>query len=132
VALLISAATQRDRYAGANSLITLFGLGAVLAIACPCQVAQSTWTRQGSPPFQNETLGETPAGSSGPRSDRRKPPWIPSVGPSRKCIGRIERKTLKGSVQGINAYPFSPTTRSSPMGTLRYLVVVDSTSRAPV
>ena len=103
MALFVSAATQRDHYAGANSLITLFGLGAVPAIACPCQVAQSTWTRQGSPPFREKTLGGTPADPSGPRSDRGKPPWVPLAGPSRKFFGQIERKPLTGLVQGINA-----------------------------
>ena len=117
VALLISVATQRDQNAGANSWITLFGLGAVLMIACPCQVAQSTWTRQGSPPFQKGTSGGTPAGSSGPRSDRREPPWTLLDGPSRNSFGRPERKAQGRRVQEIIARPIYSGTRSSPRGT---------------
>lgn len=99
-----SVATRRDHHAGANSLITWFGLGAVLAIACPCQVAQSTWTRQGSPPFHKGTSGGTPADSSGPRSKPRVPPWTLPTGPSRKSSGRSERKLRPGPVQGKTSH----------------------------
>jgi hypothetical protein len=101
VGLFVSVATQRERYVGANRWITKFGLVAVLAIACPCQVAQKTRTRQGSPPFQRKTWAERRR-TQGPRSGGVSPFGLSVTGPSRTSFGQNERKALFRRVQGIS------------------------------
>ena len=79
--------------------ITRSACGAVLAIACPCQVAQNTRTRQGSPPLQMETRAERQR-AHGSRFAGGRHPGLPPNDPCRTSIGRLEPKTPVKILQG--------------------------------